>query len=62
MKNMRLSRPVPAIALSGYGSEADIRKSLKSGFKEHITKPVNFDRLLRAIDEVTRLSGDGFGV
>ena len=45
--------PVPAIALSGYGAEADIRRSRESGFAEHITKPVDFGRLLRAIDQVT---------
>jgi signal transduction histidine kinase/ActR/RegA family two-component response regulator len=52
MKQMRA--PVAAIALSGYGAETDIRRSHEAGFSEHITKPVDFGRLLRAIDQVTR--------
>jgi len=48
----QLRQPVPAIALSGYGAESDIKRSRESGFSEHITKPVDFGRLLRAIDQV----------
>ncbi|MFL6293791.1 MAG: ATP-binding protein [Thermoanaerobaculia bacterium] len=36
------------IALSGYGSEDDVRRSLEAGFSRHLTKPVNF-RALEAI-------------
>jgi CheY-like chemotaxis protein len=53
MNQVRPRLPVtPAIALSGYGSEADIKRSRECGFSEHITKPVDFGRLLRAIDQV----------
>jgi CheY-like chemotaxis protein len=48
----KLSAPIPAIALSGYGAESDIKRSREYGFAEHITKPVDFGRLLRAIDQV----------
>lgn len=40
---------VRAIALSGYGREEDVHKSLEAGFAEHITKPVNVDALESAI-------------
>lgn len=36
---------IPAIAVSGFGRDEDIRDSLAAGFDEHITKPVNFARL-----------------
>ena len=53
MQQVRPKLPVlPAIALSGYGAEADIKRSKECGFAEHITKPVDFGRLLRAIDQV----------
>jgi PAS domain S-box-containing protein len=52
MQQVRPTRAVPAIALSGYGAESDIKRSRESGFAEHITKPVDFGRLLRAIDQV----------
>ena len=39
----------PAIALSGYGQEQDIRQSLAAGFALHLTKPVNMPRLTEAV-------------
>ena len=40
------------IALSGFGTEDDIRKSLAAGFGQHIVKPVDFDVLRTAIQQV----------
>ncbi len=40
-----LPRPSSAIALSGYGMDSDVARSLKAGFARHITKPVNFAEL-----------------
>jgi CheY-like chemotaxis protein len=42
---LRKSKPLPGIALSGFGAEADVNKARESGFSEHLTKPINFDRL-----------------
>jgi CheY-like chemotaxis protein len=39
------------IALSGYGSEDDVRRSLEAGFSRHLTKPVNFNALEAVIHE-----------
>ncbi len=39
------------IALSGYGMEEDIRKSMEAGFSRHLTKPVNVEQLKAAILE-----------
>lgn len=36
---------VPAVALTGYGMAEDIEKCLAAGFTEHLTKPVDFERL-----------------
>jgi DNA-binding response OmpR family regulator len=46
--------PLRAIALSGYGTEEDQRRSLDAGFAEHLTKPVDVDKLLAAVG---RLAG-----
>lgn len=43
---------VPGIALSGYGMEDDVRKSLNAGFERHLTKPVNLQALQTAIQEI----------
>lgn len=40
---------LPAIALSGFGTEEDIEQSLKAGFIYHLTKPVNMQILNAAI-------------
>ena len=40
---------LPAIALSGYGQEQDIQRSLAAGFKTHLTKPVDIQHLRNAI-------------
>ncbi|RYD64958.1 MAG: response regulator, partial [Verrucomicrobiaceae bacterium] len=40
------------IALSGYGMEEDIQRSLASGFAAHLTKPVDMESLLHAITDL----------
>ncbi|HET9212441.1 MAG TPA: ATP-binding protein [Thermoanaerobaculia bacterium] len=45
---------VKGIALSGYGMEEDVRKSLEAGFDRHLTKPVNLRALQTAIQDAAR--------
>jgi DNA-binding response OmpR family regulator len=40
------------IAVSGYGSEQDVKDSLRAGFAVHLVKPVEFDVLCDAIRRV----------
>jgi PAS domain S-box-containing protein len=44
---------LPGIVLSGYGMEQDVAASRANGFAEHFIKPVDFDRLIAAIDRLT---------
>ncbi len=53
MRAIKLRRNVPAIALTGYGMEDDIRKSLEAGFVAHLTKPIDFAKLDLMIRKVT---------
>jgi len=39
----------PALALSGFGQEDDVRRSREAGFAAHLTKPTSPDRLFQAI-------------
>jgi hypothetical protein len=32
---------MPAIAVSGFGMEEDVRRSKDAGFLHHLTKPIN---------------------
>jgi CheY-like chemotaxis protein len=43
---------VPAVALTGFGMEEDIAKSRDAGFNEHLTKPINFQRLQLMIQKI----------
>lgn len=47
----RRGNEMAAIALSGYGQEEDIARSRGAGFAEHLTKPVNIERLHEVIAE-----------
>jgi PAS domain S-box-containing protein len=49
LEHLRRRHPVKAIAMSGFGSELDIKRSREAGFAEHLTKPVSFVDLERAI-------------
>jgi CheY-like chemotaxis protein len=49
MRELRRRYNMNGIALSGYGMEEDVRKSLDAGFIEHMVKPVNFTQLEAAI-------------
>jgi CheY-like chemotaxis protein len=43
---------VPAVALTGFGMEDDVAKSREAGFTDHLTKPVNFQRLQMVVQKV----------
>src|SRR5262249_44464207 len=45
---------IPAIALSGYGSEDDMRESRSTGFALHLVKPVLAEVLDEAIVRLVR--------
>ena len=52
METIRSIRPIPGIALSGFGSADDIEQSLAAGFAIHLTKPVDFRRLEQVIEQI----------
>lgn len=54
MRELRERARVPAIALSGFGMQADLQASKEAGFDVHLTKPVNIERLLEAIQRLSR--------
>ena len=45
-------QPLRGIAMSGYGMEEDIRKSLAAGFSEHLVKPIKIPQLVAAIQRM----------
>ena len=53
MRQMLAKDCVPkGIAVSGYGTEQDVKESLTAGFSAHLVKPVQFDTLRDAIRQI----------
>ncbi len=55
---MRRLRPMPAIALTGYGTEEDIARCREAGFAAHMTRPIDparLDETIRRASPMPRL-------
>ena len=50
---LREKSAIPAIAMSGYGMEADLLRSRADGFNEHLIKPVTAAALRAMLAQVT---------
>jgi signal transduction histidine kinase/ActR/RegA family two-component response regulator len=59
LRVLRSRRPIRGIAISGFGMDADIGKSLEAGFAEHLVKPVKLEKLEAAIARVMAIPGIG---
>ena len=55
MRELRDSKGLLGIALTGFGTEHDVSKARAAGFSEHLTKPINFERLEEAIQNLLEL-------
>jgi signal transduction histidine kinase len=53
MMQMRAISNVPGIAISGFGNNVDIERSLQAGFSEHLIKPIKLENLEAAIERAT---------
>lgn len=54
MRRLRVDHhDLRGIALSGYGMEEDIRRSMEAGFIDHLIKPIQFDQLRTVLSRVT---------
>src|SRR5438094_3299856 len=49
MMQLRAISNVPGIAISGFGNNRDIERSLQAGFSEHLIKPIKLENLEAAI-------------
>lgn len=47
---------VPVLALTGFGRMSDIDRAHREGFTQHFTKPLDIEKLLRAVRALTRQS------
>jgi signal transduction histidine kinase/CheY-like chemotaxis protein len=52
MRELSTTKGLRGIALSGFGMENDVSRARAAGFSEHLTKPINFDRLEESIQNL----------
>jgi PAS domain S-box-containing protein len=52
MRALKSRYKLKGIAVSGFGMDEDINKSLEAGFLQHLTKPIDLERLREAIQQV----------
>ncbi|MGQ9860751.1 MAG: response regulator, partial [Thiobacillaceae bacterium] len=46
------TRHIPVIALSADAMPMDVERGLKAGFAAYLTKPVRFETLMQALDDL----------
>jgi hypothetical protein len=44
--------PVKAVAITGFGSEADVRRSTEAGFDFHLVEPLDLREPQEVLDQV----------
>ena len=52
LRNLRAEKrylDIPVIALTGFGREEDLHRAEQAGFATHLTKPLDFDSLIRTV-------------
>jgi len=54
MMQLRAISKIPGIAISGFGNNGDIERSLQAGFSEHLIKPIRLEELEAAIERAVR--------
>ena len=54
LRHLQLSRPIYAIAMSGFGMGADQLRSQEAGFRHHLLKPIKPEELDAALEEAAR--------
>jgi PAS domain S-box-containing protein len=55
IETFRQHSDAPAVALTGFGTDEDVRRCLSAGFTSHLTKPVNFGQLETMIEAAVKL-------
>lgn len=57
MTRLRAGSGIRGIAISGFGMNGDVEKSIQAGFSEHLIKPVNLEKLETAIEQAMASPG-----
>jgi len=52
VREAKRMQPVKSVALSGFGTEEDVRRSSEAGFDYHMTKPIDFPGLQSLLQKI----------
>jgi CheY-like chemotaxis protein len=52
LRRVRAMRDLPAIAITAHARAEDRASAFRAGFRAHVPKPVDHERLLRAVKDV----------
>jgi CheY-like chemotaxis protein len=55
MEKLRISRPIPGIAVSGFIQPEDMERSKEAGFFEHLAKPLDLGRLRMVMQQAVSM-------
>jgi signal transduction histidine kinase len=55
IRTLQSARPVLGIALTGFGMEEDIRRGREAGFKHHLVKPIDLNKLDLLIQQTANI-------
>ncbi len=58
LREARRHGEVKGIAVSGYGTEEDVKRSAEAGFAEHLVKPFDPERLVETIERLAAAVGN----
>jgi two-component system CheB/CheR fusion protein len=61
LRRARAVCTAPAIALTGFGMDGDLESCAAAGFVKHLVKPIAFDSLLAALQELRSMIPQGPG-
>ena len=59
VREAKRRQPLRTVALSGFGTEEDIRRSSEAGFDYHLTKPIDFPDLQLLLKKISSSLGPG---
>lgn len=58
MREARQQHELRGVAISGFGMDEDVRRSMEAGFERHLTKPVDFGELEKFLGDVAEHAHD----
>lgn len=55
VREAKQRQPLKGIALSGFGTDEDVQRSMEAGFDYHLTKPIKFQDLRSLLEKISPL-------